>query len=368
MTSAAPATTTSSTPAGTGRRWTRETVAQVAVMAAVVVGLHVAGWGTLVGVIVPQHLAVSSTEVFGVGLGLTAYLLGVRHAFDADHIAAIDVTTRKLVDDGRRPISVGFWFSLGHSSVVLGMCLLLALGVRAATGLVDDDSAVRDLLGVFGAAVSGTFLWALGLVNLLMLFRAVGQFRRARRTGEAITHEHTSLTGPMTRLLRPVLRGVTRPWHMYPVGLLFGLGFDTATEISLLVLAAAGAAGALPWYAILTLPILFAAGMSLFDAIDSVAMNHAYRWAADEPVRRAYYNVTITGLSAVIALGVGSITLAGLLGERLHLDSGPVAWLGAIEMEYVGFGVVAVLLAAWGLSVAVWRLSSARRGRPRAGT
>lgn len=337
------------------RRWAPETTAQLTVMAVVVVGLHVVGWGTLVGVIVPQHLPVSHTEVFGIGLGLTAYLLGVRHAFDADHIAAIDVTTRKLVDDGRRPISVGFWFSLGHSSVVLGMCVLLAVGVRAATGLVDDDSALRDHLGVFGATVSGMFLWALGLVNLLMLVRALKALRRVRRTGEPVAHEHLGVAGPLTRILRPVLRGVTKPWHMYPVGLLFGLGFDTATEISLLVLAAAGAAGALPWYAILTLPILFAAGMSLFDAIDSIAMNHAYRWAADEPVRRAYYDVTITGLSVVIALGVGTVTLAGLLSERLHLESGPLAWLGALDMEYVGFGVVALLLAAWGTSVAVWR-------------
>src|SRR3954471_4571577 len=250
-------------------------------MAGFVLLLHVVGWGLLVGVVAPQEYRVAG-QVFGIGLGVTAYSLGMRHAFDADHIAAIDNTTRKLMAEGRRPLSVGFWFSLGHSSVVMALCLLLATGVRALAGQVESDtSSLQQVTGLVGVAVSGTFLLLIGVINLGVLRRILGVWR-GMKTGsydEAALEEHLNNRGFLNRVLGRFTRAVRTPWHMYPVGLLFGLGFDTATEVSLLVLAGGAAAFALPWYAILTLPILFAAGMSLLDTIDGCFMNFAYGWA-----------------------------------------------------------------------------------------
>src|SRR3954452_13484674 len=269
-------------------------------MAAFIVLLHVLGWGVLAGIVAPAHYVVgASGTVFGVGLGVTAYTLGMRHAFDADHIAAIDNTTRKLMADGKRPVSVGFWFSLGHSSVVFALCLLLAGGVRALAGQVQNDgSSLHTVTGLVGTAISGGFLYLIGILNLVVLVGIMGVFRGMRRGefNEAELDEHLSKRGLMNRFLGRATRAVTNSWHMYPLGILFGLGFDTATEVSLLVLAGGAAAFALPWYAILTLPILFAAGMCLFDSMDGCFMNFAYGWAFSKPVRKVYYNITITAL------------------------------------------------------------------------
>src|SRR3954467_11452929 len=232
----------------------------------------------------------------------------MRHAFDADHIAAIDNTTRKLMSDSHVAVSVGFWFSLGHSSVVFGLCLLLALGVKALAGQVENDqSGLQQTTGLVGTAVSGVFLLIIGVLNLVVLRQIVGVFRRMRDGAfdEAELEEHLNNRGLLNRILGRVTRAVTKSWHMYPVGLLFGLGFDTATEVSLLVLAGGAASFALPWYAILVLPILFAAGMSLLDSIDGSFMNFAYGWAFSKPVRKVYYNITITGLSVAVALIIG---------------------------------------------------------------
>src|SRR3954462_1674238 len=277
-------------------------------MSAFILLLHVVGWGLLLFVIVPAHYQVGTAGVYGVGLGVTAYTLGMRHAFDADHIAAIDNTTRKLMGQDLRPLSVGFWFSLGHSSVVFGLVLLLSLGVRALAGQVENgDSSLQQVTGLVGTGVSGVFLLLIGMLNLVVLRQILGVFRRMRggEYDEQTLEQHLDQRGLMNRILGRGMRSVTKPWHMYPVGLLFGLGFDTATEVSLLVLAGGAAAFNLPWYALLTLPVLFAAGMSLLDSIDGCFMNFAYGWAFSKPVRKVYYNITITGLSVAVALIIG---------------------------------------------------------------
>ena len=327
-------------------------------MAAFVLFLHVLGWGVLVAIVAPHHYHVSSTQVFGVGLGLTAYTLGMRHAFDADHIAAIDNTTRKLMAEGRRPMSVGFWFSLGHSSIVLALCLLLAAGVRALAGQVGNTSStLHTVTGLVGTAVSGTFLFIIGILNLVVLMGILKVFRQMRggTYDEAALEEQLNNRGFMNRILGGATKAVRKPWHMYPVGLLFGLGFDTATEVGLLVLAGGAAAFSLPWYAILTLPVLFAAGMSLLDSIDGCFMNFAYGWAFSKPVRKVYYNITITALSVAVALIIGTIELVSILTTQLKIDSGPLAAVGGLDLNMVGFAIVGLFVVTWVIALAIWR-------------
>src|SRR4051794_5166778 len=319
--------------------------------------LHIVGWGVLLVLVVPSHYQVG-TGLFGVGTGLTAYTLGLRHAFDADHIAAIDNTTRKLMAEGRRPLSVGFWFSLGHSSVVLVMVMLLAFGIRALAGALEDDGSVlRQVTGLWGTSVSGLFLVLIGLLNLVAL---VGILRVARRMrdgqlGEVELERQLERRGFLTRILGRVTRAVTEPWHMYPVGVLFGFGFDTVTEVGLLVVAGGAAAANLPWYAVLTLPVLFAAGMSLLDTADGAFMNVAYGWAFRRPVRKIYYNATVTALSVAVALGIGGVELVSVLTERLGVTTGPLAWVGGIDLGNLGFWVVGLFVFTWALALAVWR-------------
>jgi high-affinity nickel-transport protein len=331
--------------------------AAVGGMAAFVLFLNVLGWGLLLGVVAPHHYHVSSNQVFGIGLGLTAYTLGMRHAFDADHIAAIDNTTRKLMADGKRPVSVGFWFSLGHSSIVFGLCFLLAIGVRALAGQVENGaSSLHTVTGLFGTAISGVFLMIIGLLNLIVLRQILGVFR-AMRKGEFDEEQldaHLSQRGFMNRFLGKATKAVTKSWHMYPVGLLFGLGFDTATEIGLLVLAGGAAAFSLPWYAILTLPILFAAGMSLLDSIDGCFMNFAYGWAFSKPVRKVYYNITVTALSVAVALIIGTIEVVSIFVQQLGITSGPLAWVGGLNLNIVGFVIVGMFVVTWLLALAIW--------------
>ena len=327
-------------------------------MAGFVILLHIVGWGVLVGLVVPQGYHVGG-QLFGIGIGVTAYTLGMRHAFDADHIAAIDNTTRKLMADGQRPMSVGFWFSLGHSSVVLVMVSLLAFGIRALAGAIEDDqSSLQQVTGLWGTAVSGVFLLLIGAVNLAALVGILKVFRqmRAGTFDEAGLEAQLDRRGFLNRILGRVTRTVTRPWHMYPVGLLFGLGFDTVTEVGLLVVAGGAPAASLPWWAILTLPVLFAAGMSLLDSIDGSFMNFAYGWAFSKPVRKIYYNITVTALSVAVALLIGGIEIAGLLAAKLDITRGPVSALARVDLENVGFWVVGLFVVTWLVALAVWRL------------
>ena len=274
--------------------------------------LHVVGWGVLVFAVAPAEYSLGSTGVLGVGVGLTAYMLGVRHAFDADHIASIDNTTRKLVGEGKPSVSAGFWFSLGHSSVVFFASLLLVAGVRSIAGVFqDENSEVGQTLGLIGTLVAGTFLLLIGLMNLGAAVGIARVFRRMRsgEFDEAELEHHLHNRGFLARLLGRVTRRVSKAWHLYPVGLLMGLGFDTATQVALLVLAAGTAAFVLPWYAIMVLPVLFAAGMSLFDTADGVLMARAYGWAFLKPIRKVFYNLTVTVLSVTVALVVGMLVL-----------------------------------------------------------
>jgi high-affinity nickel-transport protein len=282
----------------------------------------------------------------------------MRHAFDADHIAAIDNTTRKLMAEGKRPVSVGFWFSLGHSSIVFGLCLLLSFGVKALAGQVENDSStLQRTTGLIGTMVSGTFLYAIAALNLVVLVGILKVFRQMRRGAfdEAALEEHLNNRGLLNRVLGPATRAVRKPWHMYPVGLLFGLGFDTATEVGLLVLAGGAAAFSLPWYAIITLPVLFAAGMSLLDTIDGCFMNFAYGWAFSKPVRKVYYNITITGLSVAVAFVIGTIELLSIVTDKLGIGSGPLAVIGHLNLNYVGYAIVGLFVATWAVAVTVWK-------------
>ncbi len=306
-------------------------------LAAVILGLHVVGFALLLG-----------APAIGVGVGITAYTLGLRHAFDADHIAAIDNTTRKLIGEGQRPLSVGFFFSLGHSTVVAALGVLVVVGVRGLGGAVKDDgSALHDATGLIGPLVSGTFLMLIGILNLIILVSVVRIFRRMRSgdCDEAELDAQLQQRGFMNRFFGRATRAVRQPWHMYPLGVLFGLGFDTATEVGLLVLAGTAAGAGVPFYAILCLPILFAAGMCLLDTIDGAFMNFAYGWALAEPVRKVFYNIAITSLSVTVALGIGTIQLLAVVG------------VGAFDLNVVGYVIVGVFALTWALGLAVWRLA-----------
>jgi high-affinity nickel-transport protein len=337
---------------------TRQEWGRLGGMAAFILALHIIGWFTLVAIVAPEHYSVGK-NAFGVGIGVTAYTLGMRHAFDADHIAAIDNTTRKLMGEGKRPLSVGFWFSLGHSSVVFVLALLLSLGMRTLAGPVrDDDSELHNLTGVIGTTVSGTFLYVIAAINLVILAGIWKVFRQMRsgRYDEAALEEQLNNRGFMNRLLGRVMKSITKSWQMYPLGLLFGLGFDTATEIALLVLAGSGAASGLPWYAILCLPVLFAAGMSLLDTIDGSFMNFAYEWAFSKPVRKVYYNLLITGLSVAVALIIGTVELLGLLADKLGLHGAFWDWIGGIDLNTVGFVIVGLFFVMWAIALVVWKV------------
>ncbi len=320
--------------------------------------LHVAGWGLLLGVVAPHGYQVGG-KVLGVGLGLTAYTLGMRHAFDADHIAAIDNTTRKLMSEGKRPMSVGFWFSLGHSSVVFLMVLVIALGVRAVSrGIAGDGSTLQQVTSVWGTTISGFFLLTIGLINLAALIGIVQVFRDMKQGqyDEEELDRQLDKRGFLNRILRPVTRAVSKPWHMFPAGFLFGLGFDTVSEIGLLVIAGGAVAAQLPWWAVLTLPILFAAGMSLLDTLDGAFMTVAYGWAFARPVRKIYYNITVTALTVAVALIIGGIELLGLLADKTGIENGPLAAIAHVDLEYVGYGILVLFLLTWAVSVTIWKV------------
>jgi high-affinity nickel-transport protein len=331
----------------------------VAGMAAVVIGLHVVGFFLLFAVVVPHRFDLGTSGFFGVGIGITAYTLGLRHAFDADHIGAIDNTTRKLMTDGQRPLSVGFFFSLGHSSIVFGLALAFTIGIKGLSGAVSDDGSwLHSATGLVGPTVSGTFLWIIGILNLLVLIGIVKVFQRMRHGhyDEAELEHQLNNRGFMTRFYKRATNAVSKPWQMYPVGLLFGLGFDTATEVALLATAGAAAAGGLPIYAILCLPILFAAGMSLLDTIDGAFMNFAYGWAFAKPVRKLFYNITITWLSVVVALVIGTIELMSVLAAKLGLTGQPWDGVSGLDLNYVGYAIVALFVLTWVVALTVWRV------------
>ena len=330
---------------------------RVAGMVATVIGLTVLGFAMLVTA-VPHHYHVNRTELFGFGTGILAYTLGMRHAFDADHISAIDNTTRKLMAEGKRPLSVGFWFSLGHSSVVFTLAMLLNFGIRYLDSQVKNDSSgLHHWTNLIGTSVSGTFLYLIAVLNIVILVSITKLFFSIRHGvyDEAALELQLNQRGLMNRFFGSMARRIDTPWKMYPIGVLFGLGFDTATEVALLVLSGTAVASGLPFWAVLSLPILFAAGMSLFDTLDGCFMNFAYGWAFSRPIRKVYYNIVITTLSVGIALFIGSIELFGLLGQELHLRGEVWDWLDTFDINQAGFVIVGVFVVVWAIALAVWR-------------
>jgi len=338
---------------------TRPEWAKVGAMTLVIVALNVAGWGLLAAA--SGHYHVTKTEIFGFGTGVLAYTLGMRHAFDADHIAAIDNTTRKLINDGQRPLSVGFFFSLGHSTIVFVLAVALNLGIRALNGAVQyPASSLHRWTGIIGTSVSGTFLYLIGILNLLVLISIVGVARRMRHGGvdHGELEHHLNNRGVMNRVLGRFSARVDSAPKMYPVGVLFGLGFDTATEVALLVLAGSAVVGGLPFYAVISLPLLFAAGMCLFDTIDGCFMNFAYDWAFANPARKIYYNLTITGLSVFVALFIGTVEILGLIAQESHLSGGFWTFLAGFNINRAGFVIVGLFVVTWVVALAVWHFAN----------
>ncbi len=342
----------------TPREW-----AKVGAMAATIVGLNILGWGMLI-LALRGHYHLNKTQLFGFGTGVLAYTLGMRHAFDADHIAAIDNTTRKLIQDGERPLSVGYFFSLGHSTIVFVLAVLLNFGIRALNGAVQNNtSALHQWTGIVGTSVSGTFLYLIGLLNLVVLFSIIKVSREMRqgRYDDAELERRLDARGLMNRFLGRYAARVDSPGKMYPVGILFGLGFDTASEVALLVLAGSAVVGGLPFYAVISLPVLFAAGMCLFDTIDGCFMNFAYDWAFAKPIRKIYYNLTITGLSVFIALFIGTVEILSLIAQETNRSGGIWSVIEKFNINRAGFIIVGVFVATWIVALAIWHFGDIER-------
>jgi high-affinity nickel-transport protein len=335
----------------------REQKRTVAAMAAVVGALHVVGFFVLIVVVAPAHYRLGASGAFTIGIGVTAYTLGMRHAFDADHIAAIDNTTRKLMSDGKRPLSVGFWFSLGHSTIVFLLAFGIGLGVKALDGPVKSSgSSLHQVTGSIGTLISGSFLYVIAALNIAILIGILKVFREMRggRCDERELERRLDSRGLMNRFFGRLTKTVSEPRQMYPIGVLFGLGFDTATEVALLVVAGSAGAAGLPFYAIMCLPVLFAAGMALLDTIDGSFMNFAYGWAFSKPVRKVFYNLTITGLSVMVATVIGTIELGGLIAEHLKLSGSFWAWFEHIDINSVGLVIAGMFVATWAIALSVW--------------
>jgi high-affinity nickel-transport protein len=328
----------------------------MAAMVGAIIALHLIGWGIFVLAVLPSHNA--GAAGLGIGVAVAAYTLGMRHAFDADHISAIDNVTRKLMAEGKRPLSTGFFFSLGHSSVVFALGIGLTFAAKAIIGQVTNNgSALNGVAGIVGTLVSGTFLYLIALLNLVILVGILKVFvdmRRGRYNDDELEHQ-LNQRGLMFRFFGKLTRTIHSPWQMYPVGILFGLGFDTATEIALLAATAGAATVGLPWYAVLSLPVLFAAGMSLFDTIDGSFMNFAYGWAFAKPLRKVYYNITITALSVAVALIIGSIELFKLLADELHLTGGFWSYVSNFDISKAGYIIVGLFVGTWVVALGVWR-------------
>ncbi|MGH8337812.1 MAG: HoxN/HupN/NixA family nickel/cobalt transporter [Gammaproteobacteria bacterium] len=291
------------------------------------------------------------------GTAFLAYIFGLRHAVDADHIAAIDNVVRKLMQDGKRPLSAGFYFSLGHSTVVI----LAVIGIAVtATALKDELGSVKSIGSTVGTAVSAFFLIAIGIANLFILRRVRDAFARVRN-GEPLEPSHPDMlvtgTGLSARLFNPLVRAVGRSWHMYPLGFLFGLGFDTATEIGLLGISAAQADNGISIWSILVFPALFTAGMALVDTTDSVLMVGAYGWAFINPIRKLWYNMTITAASVAVALFIGGIEAAGLISEKLGLEGGVWKMIADLNENLTNFGfvVIGIFIGSWIISALIYR-------------
>jgi high-affinity nickel-transport protein len=292
-----------------------------------------------------------------IGLGFAAYMFGLRHAFDADHIAAVDDTVRYLLQKGQKPLGIGFFFALGHSTIVFLLALAIAL---AGTSIKQGLPELQHYAGLIGASVSGIFLWLIGILNLLVLLDMLKIWRLAKTGQHSHAHldELLSKRGLLNRLFGGRLQKIIKhSWQMYPLGLLFGLGFDTASEIALLAMTAGAASGNLPIGAVLSLPILFAAGMSLMDTTDGVLMVKAYSWSFVNPLRKIFYNLTTTSLSIAVALVIGSIQLLQVFIQLLHLKGSFYEYVGGLDFGMLGYVIVGIFLLVWGISAALWKFN-----------
>ncbi len=290
------------------------------------------------------------------GTALLAYSFGLRHAVDADHIAAIDNVTRKLMQDGQHPVLAGLYFSLGHSTVVVLASIVVAVGATALSGL----ETFGEIGGVIGTMVSALFLFAIAIVNIFILVAVYKTFQRVKRGLPFVEDDLNILLanrGLLGRLFRPLFRFIRASWQMYPLGFLFGLGFDTATEIGVLGISASQAAQGLSFWSLLIFPALFTAGMSLVDTTDSVLMVRAYGWAFVKPIRKLYYNLTITSVSVIVALLIGSVEALGLIAEKLALTGGIWDWIAMLNEQFgaLGYLIIGLFIVSWIVSVAIYR-------------
>jgi len=313
--------------------------------------LHVVGWGMMLLLVAPRYPVM-------LGLGGLAYAFGLRHAFDADHISAIDNTTRKLLQEGKKPLGVGFFFSLGHSTVVFLIALALGFATQfVVSNVISANGELKSVGGLIGTGVSGIFLLLIGILNLIILLDIIRLFRRMR-AGEydrpSLEHELVA-GGLLTRLFGRLFRLITHSWQMYLVGFLFGLGFDTASEISFLAISAGAAAQHIPIYALISLPLIFAAGMSLMDTADGAFMSQAYSWAFSNPVRKVFYNLTVTALSVFVALFVGLFELSQLLIQQLNLRGGVWDAIGGMDLGVMGFVIVGAFIVTWAGALLIYR-------------
>jgi high-affinity nickel-transport protein len=336
------------------REWRKITWMMVTIIA-----LHVVGFGILIAFVVPGHY-----KGFGIGLGVLAYTLGLRHAFDADHISAIDNTTRKLLNERHdvegtsRPLTLGYYFSLGHSTIVVAIGLGLVFAERAVFHAVShSNSGLEQFGGLFGTVVSASFLFLIALMNLVILAGIMRVFRSMRDGSydEAELEAQLQNRGLMFRFFGKWMRSIDKEWKLYPVGVVFGMGFDTATEVALLATTALYAAQHLPWYSIMCLPILFTAGMVLMDTIDCLFMNVAYGWAFFNPVRKIFYNIAITGLSIAICFFIGAVEVLGLLPQELHWKGSFWRLMSGFDINKAGMIIVAMFIVTWAGAVLFWR-------------
>jgi nickel/cobalt transporter (NiCoT) family protein len=315
----------------------------------IIVLLHVLGWGALLLYVAPRYPVM-------VGLGGLAYTFGLRHAFDADHISAIDNTTRKLLQDNQKPIGVGFFFSLGHSTVVFLISLGLGLTVHfIVTGI--QGGSLKNTGSIIGTSVSGVFLLLIGILNLIILLDIVGVYRRMKQgTYDAADLDHKLTAGGfMTRIFGRLFKVIRYSWQMYFIGFLFGLGFDTATEVSLLAVSAGAVAKGLPLLAVLALPTIFAAGMALMDTTDGAFMAKAYSWAFSNPIRKVFYNLTVTGLSVFVALFVGGIEVLQILSGQFNWAGGFWDVVNTLDFNKMGFIIVAAFAITWIAAFTIWK-------------
>jgi nickel/cobalt transporter (NiCoT) family protein len=334
------------------REWAR-----LGAMGLVILALNGFGWGLFVLAVLPHQFHYARLGV-GLGVAFTAWTLGARHAFDADHISAIDNVTRKFMAEGKRPLATGFCFALGHSTIVVAVGVGITMAAKTVFGaMVDPNSTYETLGGALGTLTAASFLYLIAGLNLIVLAGIIKVFRSMRRGDydEEELERQLQARGLMWRFFGRFMRSINHTWQMFFVGLVFGIGFDTATEVVLLAATAYAATSGLPFYAVLTLPLLFAGGMTLFDTLDGCFMNFAYGWAFARPVRKVYYNIVITGLSIGAAFLIGTIEILGILTSELHLNGGFWNFMANFDINKAGFAIAALFAITWIVAVAFWR-------------